>query len=311
MIAYSHGLGEVFFSRLDRRITAVAFADAIHRAPEIRGLIARSGFRVDQTVLNQLPALQWIGIPGAGYDHIDLKLTRDRKIVVASAASAVTIATAELTTALIFAATRKIFAHDEAVRKQNWNRNQLMTKQLSDQCLGILGFGRIGSAVAKRLRTTFKRVIACDPFVSAEIMKAHQVERVSFESLLNESDVLTLHPPLTQKTRGLFSAEIIGRLKPRAILINCARGELISETALIEALRSNHLQAAALDVFEVEPLALDSGLLELKNVILSPHLGARTFEAQENVESHIADLANDFFIRNQKTDEIQTYDDHD
>ncbi|MBI2916011.1 MAG: phosphoglycerate dehydrogenase, partial [Elusimicrobia bacterium] len=217
-----------------------------------------------------------------------------RGIVVANVPGGNTISAAEHTFAMILASARNVPQADASLRKGLWKRDRFMGSELLGKTLGIAGFGRIGKEVAKRALAFGMRVMAYDPFVSDTHMKSFGVEAADFESLLKNVDYLSLHLPATEQTRHIINPESLAKMKPDARLINCARGELVDETALIEALASKKIRGAALDVFSTEPLS-NSAFYPLENVILTPHLGASTEEAQTKVAQDLALSIRDFF----------------
>jgi D-3-phosphoglycerate dehydrogenase len=260
------------------------------------GLIVRSGTRVDAELLDAADALEVIGRAGVGLDNIDLALATRRGVAVLNAPAGNTISTTELAFGLLLAAARRIPAADRSVREGAWDRRGLAGMQLCGHTLGVVGMGRIGSEMARRARAFGLGVLAYDPYVESERAEELGVRMVELEELLARSDFVTLHLPLTDETQGLLDAARIDRMRPGAILVNAARGGLVDEAALAAALRSGHLAAAALDVFETEPLPAEHPLRDAPNLVLTPHIGASTPEAQARVAVEIAIAVRDALL---------------
>ncbi|HHV53849.1 MAG TPA: phosphoglycerate dehydrogenase [Firmicutes bacterium] len=258
---------------------------------EYDGLIVRSQTKVTEAVLTAGKRLRIVGRAGVGVDNIDVPAATRRGILVVNAPEGNTIAAAEMTMALLLSLARLVpQAYVSLVKERKWDRHSFMGVQLQGKVLGIIGLGRIGTAVAKRAQAFEMRVLAYDPFVSAERAAELGVELAEVDRICEEADFITVHTPLTPQTKNLINRERIQRMKPTARLINCARGGIIDEEALKEALAAGKIAGAALDVFGKEP-ATDSPLLDLPNVVATPHLGASTREAQVNVA---VDVAEDF-----------------
>lgn len=252
------------------------------------GLIVRSATRVDAELLAAADALEVIGRAGVGLDNIDLQAATRRGVVVLNAPAGNTISTTELAFGLLLAAARKILTADRSIRGGDWDRRGLSGSQLCGHTLGVVGLGRIGTEMARRARAFGLTVLASDPHVDPERAEELGVRLVDLDELLSRADFVSLHLPLTDDTTGLLDAERIARMRPGAILVNAARGGLVDEAALAEALRSGRLAAAALDVFETEPLPAGHPLRDVPNLILTPHIGASTPEAQAKVATEIA-----------------------
>ena len=258
-------------------------------------LVVRSGTRVDRALMEAAgTSLQVIGRAGVGVDNVDCEAATERGVVVMNAPGANTTTTAELAVALLCALARNIPQADRSVRAGSWKKKGLMGSELAGKTLGVIGMGRIGCVVAKRGQGLDLHVIAYDPYVGTGSGPVPNVELVELDELLERSDFVSLHVPMLDSTRHLLSRERIARMKPGARLINCARGGLIDEAALAEALESGHLRGAALDVFETEPPPADHPLLARADVIVTPHLGASSSEAQRNVAIDIARQICDF-----------------
>ena len=247
--------------------------------PDYDALIVRSQVQVDGTAIAAGTRLKVVGRAGVGVDNIDVEAATRAGIAVVNAPTANTLAAAEHTMALMLALARRVAAADASVRRAEWRRAEFMGTELGGKTLGIVGLGRVGLAVADRARAFAMNLLGSDPLVSAEAAATYGVRLVDVEELLTESDVVTLHVPLVAHTRGLLDAARLRRMKRGALLINVARGGVVDENALADALIGGQLGGAAIDVFEHEPLG-DSPLLKAPNTILTPHLGASTAEAQ-------------------------------
>ncbi|MBW3535541.1 MAG: phosphoglycerate dehydrogenase [Gemmatimonadetes bacterium] len=260
--------------------------EALRRA---HGLIVRSATQVDRDLLDGAPELRVVGRAGVGVDNIDLAAATERGVAVLNAPAGNTVSAAELTLALILATVRKVAEADRSVRSGEWVRSRFGGIELRGKTLGLVGAGRIGSEVGRRARAFGMDVVAHDPYLTDERADDLGFERVSFEEVLERSDVVSLHVPLTAQTRGLLDARTLRTMKPSAFLVNVARGGVVDEAALVEALEEGVIAGAALDVFEEEPLQEDSPLRRAPNLVLTPHLGASTSEAQELVAGEIAE----------------------
>jgi D-3-phosphoglycerate dehydrogenase len=273
----------------DRDALASALAGA-------SGLIVRSRTQVDAELIDGTDSLEVIGRAGVGVDNIDMEAATRRGIAVLNAPAANTYSTAELAFALLLATARNIPAADATVRAGEWKRKALQGSQLFGKTIGVVGAGRIGAEMVRRARAFGMRVLAFDPYVPAERANELGLALVSLEKLLESSDIVTVHVPLTEENRGLIGAEQIARMPDGAILINAARGGLVDETALAEALVSGKLGGAGLDVYEREPLPADSPLRQAPNLVFTPHIGASTDEAQAEVSRQIAVAVRDALL---------------
>ncbi|WP_423927470.1 phosphoglycerate dehydrogenase [Candidatus Palauibacter sp.] len=265
--------------------------------PGASALIVRSRTKVDADLIRAGDALRVVGRAGVGVDNIDIPEATRRGIAVLNAPAANTQSTAELAFALLLAAARRLPEADASIRDGEWRRKELRGIQLSGKTLGVIGLGRIGAEVAWRARAFGMRVIAHDPFVIAERASDLGVELADLGTLLPACHALTLHVPLSAENRGFIGRKEIAAMRRGAILINAARGGLVDEAALAEALVSGHLGAAGLDVFETEPLPADSPLRQAPQLVFSPHLGASTFEAQRQVSRQIAVSVRDALLK--------------
>lgn len=251
--------------------------------PDYDALIVRSGVKVTAKMIAAAPRLRVIGRAGVGIDNIDVEAATQAGVVVVNAPTGNIIAAAEHTIALLLALARNIPQADASMRRGEWDRHRFVGVEVQDKVLGTVGLGRIGSLVATRAQGLRMKVIAYDPYVSAEYAMNLGVELVPLERLLAESDFITLHLPLTESTRGLLNRERLARCKRGVRIVNCARGGIVDEAALLEALESGQVAGAALDVYEHEPLAPDDPLRTHPNIVLTPHIAGSTAEAQERV----------------------------
>jgi D-3-phosphoglycerate dehydrogenase len=251
------------------------------------GLVIRSATKVTAELLEAAAKLKVIARAGSGVDNVDVPAATAKKIVVMNTPGQNSNAAAELAVAMIFALSRHVPRACAALKACKWEK-QLEGREVMGKTLGIVGFGNIGRIVGELGRGIKMKVLAYDPYMSAEKIKELGGEPVSFDDLLARSDYITIHVPKSKETTHLFNAEAIGRMKNGAYLINCARGGIVDENALYDALVSGKLAGGALDVFEVEPPG-EHKLLTLDNFVCTPHLGASTFEAQVNVAVAAAD----------------------
>ena len=251
-------------------------------------VIVRSGTKVTRQFMEKAPNLQVVGRAGVGVDNIDLDAATERGIPVLNAPAGNTVSAAELSFALILASARKVAAADRSVRAGEWQRSRFAGTELRGKVLGLVGAGRIGGEVARRAKAFGMTVIAHDPYLSEDRADELGIEPVSLDEVVERGDVVSLHVPLNASTKGMIGAEELEAMKPEAFLVNVARGGVVDEAALAEALHEGHIAGAALDVYENEPLEEDSPLREAPNAVLTPHLGASTSEAQELVATEIA-----------------------
>ncbi len=252
------------------------------------GLVVRSETKVTSEIIEAGKKLKVIGRAGIGVDNIDVDTATRKGIVVVNAPTGNTVAAAEHTIALMLALVRNIPQANALLKSGIWQKSKLMGTELRNKTLGIIGLGNVGSEVAKRARGFEMRIIVYDPFVSPHYARSLKAELVSLEQLLGEADFVTLHAPLTPATRKLIGAKELAKMKPSARIINCARGGLIDEGALVKAIDQEKLAGAAFDVFSTEPTT-DSILFKSDKIIVTPHLGASTVEAQVNVAQDVAE----------------------
>jgi D-3-phosphoglycerate dehydrogenase len=255
--------------------------------PEYDALIVRSQVQVDAELIAAGSRLVVIGRAGVGVDNVDLDAATRAGITVVNAPTGNTIAAAEHTLALLYGVARKIVPAEASLRRGEWKRAQFTGLELRGRTLGIVGLGKIGQAIAVRARAMEMDVLAVDPYITPEQAENFGVDLVELPELLERSDVITVHVPLSRATKNLIGREALARMKPGAILLNVARGGVIDEAAVADALRDGRLAGAGIDVFEQEP-PKDSPLLDAPNALLTPHLGASTAEAQVLVSEEVA-----------------------
>jgi D-3-phosphoglycerate dehydrogenase len=260
------------------------------------GLAIRSATKVTQDLLEAATSLKVIGRAGIGVDNVDIPAATARGIVVMNTPFGNSITTAEHAVALMFALARDLPAADSSTQAGKWEKNRFMGVELTNKTLGLIGAGNIGSIVADRALGLRMKVVAYDPFLTAERALDLGVEKVELDALLARADFITLHTPLTDQTRNILSRENLAKTKKGVRIVNCARGGLIDETALKEALDSGHVAGAALDVFVEEP-AKASPLFGTPGLVATPHLGASTTEAQVNVAIQVAEQMAEFLMR--------------
>ena len=259
------------------------------------GLAIRSSTKVTKAVLDAATNLKVVGRAGIGVDNVDIPAATARGVVVMNTPFGNSITTAEHAIALMFALARQLPEADASTQAGKWEKNRFMGVEVTGKTLGLIGAGNIGSIVATRALGLRMKVAAFDPFLTPERAIELGIEKVELDELLKRADFITLHTPLTDQTRGILSREALAKTKPGVRIINCARGGLIDEQALKEALDSGHVAGAALDVFETEP-ATASPLFGTPNFISTPHLGASTSEAQVNVAIQVAEQMSDYLL---------------
>jgi D-3-phosphoglycerate dehydrogenase len=260
------------------------------------GLAVRSATKATEKIIAAASRLKVIGRAGIGVDNIDVKAATAKGIIVMNTPFGNSITTAEHAISLMMALARQIPEADRSTQAGKWEKSKFLGSELYAKTLGVIGCGNIGSIVADRAIGLKMRVIAYDPFLSSERAVELGVEKVELDDLLRRADFITLHTPLTDKTRNIIDANALTKTKKGVRIINCARGGLVDERALAAALESGHVAGVAVDVFEVEP-AKESVLFGLTNVICTPHLGASTSEAQENVALQVAEQMADYLLK--------------
>ncbi|MCU0651569.1 MAG: phosphoglycerate dehydrogenase [Candidatus Omnitrophica bacterium] len=263
---------------------------------DYQALIVRSATKVTKEIISAASGLKVIGRAGVGLDNVDLEAATQKGIIVMNTPAGNTISTAEHTVSMILALSRNIPQATASTKKGEWKRSKFMGVELYNKVLGIVGFGRIGTEVAKRALSFGMKILAYDPFLSREVAEGLGVEIVELNDLFGRSDYITVHTPLTEETRHLISTKEFAIMKPGVRVINCARGGIVDELALAEAIKQGKVAGAAMDVFEKEPVSPESELLKLDNVIVTPHLGASTEEAQVNVAIEVAEIVRDALL---------------
>jgi len=262
----------------------------------VHGWVVRSGTKVNAELLNRADKLQVVGRAGVGVDNIDLKVATLRGVVVMNTPDGNTISAAEHTLALMMALARNVHLGHGSLVEGKWDRKKLQGVELHGKTMGIVGLGRIGRRVMSYARALGMRVLGYDPYVPGDLAESKEVELVSLDELLKQSDFVSVHVPMTDDTRGLINSENLRLMKPTARIINCARGGIIAENDLAEALEKGIIASAAVDVFSSEPVPADNPLLKAKNILLTPHLGASTKEAQEGVSVAVCQQLADFLL---------------
>jgi D-3-phosphoglycerate dehydrogenase len=286
-------------------VVGLSPAELAARAAEFDGIAVRSASKITAEVIEAGAAgkLKVVGRAGIGVDNIDVAAATLRGIVVMNTPYGNAITTAEHTIAMLLALARRIPAADTSTQAGKWEKSKFMGVELTGKTLGVIGCGNIGSIVADRAQGLKMRVVAYDPFLSADRAEDLCVEKVELDALLARADVITLHVPLTDQTRGIIDAAALAKCKPGVRILNCARGGLVVEADLKAALESGQVAGAAIDVFEVEP-ATDNPLFGLANLICTPHLGAATTEAQEKVAVQVAEQMTDYLLTGAITNAI-------
>jgi D-3-phosphoglycerate dehydrogenase len=271
--------------------------------PDYDGLIVRSGTTVTSDIIAAGAKLKVVGRAGAGVDNIDVEAATRKGIIVMNTPGGNTISTAEHTISMMLALARNIPQADQSLKRGEWNRKKFIGMELYEKTLGIVGLGKVGREVAKRCASFGMKIIAFDPVLSPDSITEKWIELVPLVELLKRSDVITVHTPLTNETRGLIGKGAFKMCKPGVRIVNCARGGIVDEGALLEALNTGVVGGAALDVFSTEPPG-DHPLLRQPNVIATPHLGASTGEAQEKVAAQIARQVSDALYRRRVTGSV-------
>lgn len=293
-IAYFQARPEFKVTVLSKRLSE---AELLPLLADVEAVVVRSETKITRKVLEAAPKLRVVGRAGVGVDNVDVEAATQRGVVVMNTPAGNTITTAELTFFMLGALARKIPAAHGTMTAGKWDRKLFQGTELHGKTLGVLGMGRIGSEVAKRALAFGMRVLAFDPFLTEARARQLGVEAVAdTDAIYRNSDFITVHMPVTADTRGMINAESIAKMKPGVRIINCARGEIVNEADLVAALESGKVAGAALDVFAAEPLAADHKFRTLPNVVLTPHLGASTEEAQEKCGLEVAEIITGFLL---------------
>jgi D-3-phosphoglycerate dehydrogenase len=288
------GLHDSAIAILEKTVTVqnrpdIAGDELMRSLPGVDAMIVRGRTKVTTDVLAAAPKLKVVGRAGVGVDNIDLKAAQARNIVVVNAPQSTTIAVAEHTLALLLALARQIPFGDSGLRRGEWLKKKMEGGfELNGKILGIIGMGRIGSMVAARANAFGMTCLGYDPLIASDEISRRSARPASLDDLLRESDILTLHVPLTAESRGMMNADRLHKMKKGAIIVCTARGNIIDEAALLAALDSGQIGGAALDVFAQEPV-VDSPLVKHPRVVCTPHVAAQTIEAQERAARDIAE----------------------
>ena len=290
-ILVTDGLTPLAIEALSREheVTAVELnpAELLERISSFHALIVRSRTKVTKEVILRGKQLRVIGRSGVGVDNIDVTAATAQRVVVVYAPTGSTVSVAELAIGHMLSLSRMIPQADRSVRAGKWEKGRFVGHELQGKTLGLIGSGRIGAEVARRAQAFGMQVIAFDPYLKPEDASAREIRLSTLDAVLATSDFISVHAALTEETRGMIDASAFFAMKETACLINCARGEIVNEEDLSEALRSRRIRGAALDVYQEEP-PTHSPLLDLENVIFTPHIGASTEEAQERTSQLVA-----------------------
>lgn len=272
--------------------------------PKITGLVIRSATKVNKELIDAAPNLKYVVRAGEGTDNIDKPYCAQKGIKVSNTPGANNNSAAEHAVALMLTVLRKTAQADASMKKGEWNKDAFTGNELTNKTVGIMGFGRIGQIVSKRISGFDPKILFFDPMVHAsQVNWATKVN--SLEELFTKSDIVTIHTPLIDATKGVVNYNLLSKMKPGAILVNAARGKIVNEVDLYEILKAKKIKGAALDVFANEPLETESKLKELDNIILTPHLGGSTEEAQFRVGEMAAHQIVEFFTNNSLLNEVK------
>ena len=270
--------------------------ELLARIGEYDAFVGRSATRISDDVLRHGKKLRVIGRAGVGVDNIALDTATELGIAVINAPAGNTIAVVELFFGVMIGLLRHLPSAAQSMRDGRWDRSQLLGTELKGRTLGIVGVGRIGSEIAARAHAFCMEVVGYDPYISDDRFRALRVRRApTLDAVLQDADIVTVHTPLTEETKGLISRREIGMLRPGSIVANLARGGIVDDQALMAALESGHLRGAALDVYQTEPLPAGDPIRKASNVVLTPHIGASTAEAQLRIGEEVADIVLNFF----------------
>jgi D-3-phosphoglycerate dehydrogenase / 2-oxoglutarate reductase len=285
--------------------TGLSKEELIAIAGDYEAFAIRSGAKIDKDVIAAAKNLKVVARAGIGVDNVDIPAATAAGVIVMNTPFGNSITTAEHAIAMMFALARQLPAADASTQAGKWEKNRFMGVELTGKTLGLIGAGNIGSIVADRANGLRMKVIAYDPFLSPERAVEMGVEKVELDELLARADIITLHTPLTDKTRNILSAEALARTKKGVMIVNCARGGLVDEAALRKLLDEGHVAGAAFDVFVTEP-AKENPLFGSDKVVATPHLGASTVEAQENVALQVAEQISDYLLTGAVTNALNS-----
>ena len=281
---------------LDKRLSE---AELIPLISDVEAFVVRSETKITRKVMEAAPRLRAVGRAGVGVDNVDVEAATQRGVVVMNTPGGNTISTAELSFSMLMALARKIPQATASMRAGEWNRKAFSGTELYSKTLGVLGMGRIGTEVAKRALAFGMKVLAYDPYLAPSRAKALQVDLAELDDIFTQADFITVHMPLNDETRGMVNAAAFEKMKKGVRVINCARGGIINEADLLAAVQGGKVAGAALDVYEAEPLPKESPLRGVPQIVMTPHLGASTEEAQENVGIEIAESIAAFLLRSE------------
>ncbi len=263
---------------------------------DVDAIIVRSETQITADILAAAKKVRIVGRAGVGVDNIDVAAASRQGVIVVNVPGGNTISAAEHTVAMLLALSRNIPQANESLKQGEWKRSKFTGTEVLGKTLGLIGLGRIGKEVAKRCQSFGMQVIGYDPYATEEYVKYLNIKLATLEEIYAQADYISVHVPLNDATRGLFNTQTLAKLKPGVRLINCARGGIINEKELAEAIQKGQVKGAALDVYETEPPAKDNPLFAVSNVIVTPHLGASTEEAQVKVAQELAETLRDYFL---------------
>lgn len=272
--------------------------DLLKIVPEIDGWIIRSGTIIDKDLIHAAKKLQVIGRAGVGVDNIDLPAATQKGIIVMNTPDVNTVSAAEHTIGIMLSLARNISIANQRLNSGKWDRNNLVGTELRNKTIGIVGLGKIGREVMTRCLSFGMRVIGCDPYITDNIFSSDDVRLTDLDTLTKESDFISVHVPKLDSTNNLFDLERIKLMKSTSMIINVARGGIINEQDLAFAVKEGIIAGAAVDVFVNEPIEKDHPLINIDNILITPHLGASTKEAKEGVSVTICELVRDYLINN-------------
>ena len=287
-------------------ITNLSREDLLELIPEYHALIVRSSTQVDSELITKMENIEVIGRAGAGVDNIDIAAATRKGILVMNTPGGNTISAAEHTMALMLAMSRKIPQANISLHLKKWDRNKFQGTELSGKTLGLIGLGKIGREVAIRAKAFGVKIIVHDPIISNDVISELNLKSVTLDDIWKNSDIISVHVPLNDRTKNLVSYDELARCKDGVAIINCARGGIVNEKALLKALKEGKVSGAGLDVFESEPPDFSSGLVQHPAVVSTPHLGASTEEAQKKVAIQIAEQVVDYFNSGTITGAVNT-----